>query len=196
MRISPILLISLPLIVSACASAPAIVVENYTLSLVVSDLDASVVQLRTMATAMGGFIDDSSVSYSAVEVTDGTVYQATLTMRIPLNRLQHALARMKDGAIEVAYFAASREDFTPEYGVLVARRTELEQSQAQFLTLIEEKSTLPQDASLANDLLHRIEAELDPIRSRIQHLEEEAALPHISVELMPIEVRQLAAPNP
>ena len=196
MRISPILLISIPLIASACASAPAIVIENYTLSLVVSDPESSVIELRTMATAMGGFVDDSSVSFSAVEVTDGTVSQATLTMRIPSNRLQHALARMKNGAIEVGYFSVSRQNFTPEYEVLVARRTELEQSQDQLLTLIEETSTLPQDASLANDLLHKIEAELDPIRSRIQYLEEEAALPHISVELMPIEVRQLTAPNP
>ena len=39
-------------------------------------------------------------------------------------------------AIEVAYFYVSRQPFTPEYEVLVARWTELQQSQAQLLTLI------------------------------------------------------------
>ena len=196
MRIFPLLLISLPLIASACSSVPTIVVENYTLSLVVSDADASLSQLRTMATAMGGSIDDSSVSFSAYEVPDGTVVQATLTMRIPLYRLQHALTRMKDGAIEVGYFYVSRENFTPEYELLVARRAELEQSRDELVTLIQGTSTLPQDALLANDLLHRIDSELDPVRSRIRFLEQEAALPTISVELMPIEVRRLTAPDP
>ena len=196
MRIFPILLITLPLIASACSSVPTFVVENYSLSLVVSDPDASLRQLRTMAAAMGGSIDDSSVSFSAYEVPDGTVAQATLTMRIPLYRLQHALARMKDGAMEVGYFNVSRENFTPEYELLVARRAELERSRDELVTLIEETSTVSQDALLANDLLHRIDSELDPILSRIRFLEQEAALPTISVELMPIEVRRLTAPVP
>ena len=195
MRISSVLLITLPLIVSACSSAPTIVVENYGMSLVVSDADASLRQLRTMAAAMGSSIDDASVSFSAYEVPDGTVVQATLTMRIPLNRLQQALSRMEDGAIEVGYFNVSRENFTAEYELLIARRAELERSREELVSLIEEKSTLSQDALLAGDLLHRIDSELDPILSRIRFLEQEAALPTISVELMPIEVRRLTAPD-
>ena len=190
----PLVVFLLP-IISACATAPAVVVENHTLSLVVDDPAASLEQFRTIADSTDGFIEDSSVSFSAFEVPGGTVYQATFTMRVPVHYLQQTLTRMKDGGIDVGYYYFSRQDFTLEHDILRSRRAELEQSRDDLLNLIDEKYAQPSDTILANDLLHGLESELHSVESRMQHLEDESSLPYIYVELVPIEVRRLTVPG-
>jgi len=182
-------------LVSACSTRAATVVETHSLILVVEDPAASLAQLRALARYAGGFVEDSSVSFSVYEVPRGAVYQATFTMRVPPRCMQGTLAQMEDGAIEIAYHSYSRQDFTLEHDLLESRRAEFEHSRDRLLNLIDEKYAQPTDAELANDLLQALRTELHSVESRIGQLENESSLSYIYVELIPIEVRQLTVPD-
>ena len=76
------------------------VIKNAQLSIVVIEPAVAMDEIMTMAEAMGGFVVSSNLWQTALG-SGVTVDQASITIRVPAEQLDEALAQIKAGAGEV-----------------------------------------------------------------------------------------------
>ncbi|GAF98979.1 unnamed protein product, partial [marine sediment metagenome] len=107
-----------------------LVIRNANLTLVVNDPGQSTEDIGKMAREMEGFVVSSYV-YQTTYAEDVMAVQASITIRVPVERLDEALDFIKDGSIEVRSENVSGQDVTQEYIDL--------QSQLRNLELAEEE---------------------------------------------------------
>lgn len=165
-----------------------LVIRNANLTVVVEDPAESVDEISAMAEEMGGFV----VSSSVFETTFGDsrlgepvrAEQASITIRVPSERLDDALARIKGGAVEVERQNVSGQDVTEEYTDLQSRLGNLEAAEEQLREIMASASKT-EDVLRIFEELRRIREQIEVIRGRLQYLEESARLSSISVELRP-----------
>ncbi len=165
-----------------------LVIRNANLSIVVEDPAEAVDDISAMAQEMGGFV----VSSNVFETTFGEsamrepirAEQASITIRVPSDRLEDALARIKQGAVEVERQNVTGQDVTEEFTDLESRLGNLEAAEAQLREIMA-SATKTEDVLRVFEELRRIREEIEVIRGRLQYLEQSARLSAISVELKP-----------
>jgi hypothetical protein len=141
---------------------------------------------------MGGWIVNSS-SYQTTTRSGSPVTQATVTIRVPAERLTEALERIKAGAVSVEQENITGKDVTREYTDLNSQLTNLEAAEAQ-LRKIMESSTKTDDVLAVYRELTRVRGEIEVAKGQIQYYKEAAAFSSISVTLVaneqdkPIEI--------
>ncbi|MEJ2551852.1 MAG: DUF4349 domain-containing protein [Anaerolineales bacterium] len=160
-----------------------IVIRNANLSLVVNDPTESSNQIAAMAEEMGGFVVNMNV-YQTTFDSGVEGERASITIRVPVERLDEALETIKAGAIEVRNETVSGQDVTEEYTDLQSRLRHLEAVEQQLLGFLEEARDT-EDALSVFSQLEQKQAEIEVIKGRIQYLENSARLSMISVELQP-----------
>ncbi len=161
-----------------------LVIRNASLTLVVEDPADTVTELSRMATEMGGFVVSSNVFQSTFGEARLVANQASITIRVPSERLDEALERMKAGAVEVRNENVSGQDVTQEFTDLQSRLTNLEAAEEQ-LRLIMDDAVKTEDVLRVFEDLRRVREEIEVIKGRIQYLEQSARLSAISAELIP-----------
>lgn len=168
---------------SLAAPSERIVIRNANLALVVSDPAESSQSIARMAEEMGGFVVSSNV-YKTTFDGDVEADQASITVRVPFERLDEALERIKQDAIEVQSEYVSGQDVTEEF---TDRQSELRNLQDLEEELREylRASTRTEDALAVFDRLERIRRDIEVIKGRLQYLQESARLSALSVELIP-----------
>jgi hypothetical protein len=160
-----------------------IVIRNADLSLVVSDPAESSDQIAAMAEEMGGFVVNLHVDQTIFE--SGVEGQsASITIRIPAEKLDEAIERIKENAIEVRNEEISGQDVTEEYTDLQSRLRHLEAVEQQLLGFLEDARNTEDALSVFEQLEYK-QSEIEVIKGRIQYLEESARLSRISVYLQP-----------
>ena len=102
-----------------------LVIRNAHLTLVVTDPAQSTEDISQMAQEMGGFVVSSSV-YQTTYADDVLAIQASITIRVPAERLDEALNLIKAGSIEVRSENVSGQDVTQEYIDLQSQLRNLE----------------------------------------------------------------------
>lgn len=160
-----------------------LVIRNANLTLVVNDPGQSTEDIGKMAREMEGFVVSSYV-YQTTYAEDVMAVQASITIRVPVERLDEALDFIKDGSIEVRSENVSGQDVTQEYIDL--------QSQLRNLELAEEElREIMKSASDADEVLQiyahlrQVRQEIEIIRGRIQYYDQSARMSAISLELLP-----------
>ncbi len=171
---------------SAAGSALAnrLVIKNANLSIVVDDTAASVDAISRMAESMGGFV----VSLNTFETTYGpeaqSAQQASLTIRVPSEKLTDALSQIKGMAAEVQSESVSGQDVTSEYVDLKSRLANLEAAEKQLQSIMEEATKTQDVLDVYNQLVYTRE-QIEVIKGQMKYYEEAAALSSISIELIP-----------
>jgi hypothetical protein len=160
-----------------------IVIRNANLSLVVNDPTESSDQIAAMAEEMGGFVVNMNV-YQTTFDSGVEGERASITIRVPVERLDEALETIKVGAIEVRNETVSGQDVTEEFTDLQSRLRHLEAVEQQLLGFLDEARDT-EDALSVFSQLEQKQAEIEVIKGRIQYLENSARLSMISVELQP-----------
>jgi hypothetical protein len=161
-----------------------LVIRDANLTIVVSDPTQTVEQISEMASSMGGFVVHSEVSESTYGQGDTVAKQGSITVRVPAERLDEALDRIKGGALEVRSENVSGQDVTEEYTDLQSRLRNLEQTEDQLREIMASASKT-QDVLAVLDQLRRITEEIEVIKGRIQYLDQSARLSSISVQVLP-----------
>lgn len=161
-----------------------LVIRDANLTIVVSDPTQTVEQISQMATSMGGFVVRSEVSESTYGQADIVAKQASITVRVPADRLDEALDRIKGDALEVRTENVSGQDVTEEYTDLQSRLRNLEETEDQLREIMASTSKT-EDVLAVLDQLRRITEEIELIKGRIQYLEQSARLSSISVQVLP-----------
>jgi hypothetical protein len=176
----------------AAQAQERLVIENADLAIVVKDPKARMSQITALATEFGGYVVSSNL-YQSYSATGLEVPEATIVIRVPAERLDDALARIKEGAVDIDYENRSGQDVTSQYVDLQSRLTAKQAAEAKLLEIMEE-ATRAEDVLAIYLQVQSVQTEIEQLKGQIQYLEESAAMSSISVRLIaeegtqPIEV--------
>ncbi len=166
------------------SAADRLVIRDASLTIVVADPADTVHRISQMAESMGGFVVRSEISESTYGQGDIVAKQATITVRVPAERLDEALNLIKDDTLEVRSENISGQDVTEEYTDLQSRLRNLEETEGQLREIMASTSKT-EDVLAVLDHLRQITEEIEVIKGRIQYLEQSALLSSISVQVLP-----------
>lgn len=161
-----------------------LVIRDANLTIVVSDPTQTVDEISQMATSMGGFVVQSQVFETRFGQGEVAAKQASITVRVPAERLEEALDRIKGDALEVRSENISGRDVTEEYTDLQSRLRNLEQTEEQLREIMAAASETEDVLAVLNQL-RSITEEIEVIKGRIQFLEQSSQLSSLSVEVLP-----------
>ena len=176
-------------VVSQQAAQDRLVIKNADLAIVVKDPAASMKQISDLAIEMGGFVVSSNLFQSYYGPNSIEVPEATVVIRVPSERLDEALERIKAGAVDIDYENISGQDVTSQY---VDLQSQLKAKQAAEKKLLE----ILDQAQRAEDVLaiylqvQTVQSEIEVLKGQIKYYEESAALSSISVRLIAEESSQ------
>jgi len=161
-----------------------LVIRNAFLSIVVPEPSAAVNEITALAGELGGFVVSSNVFQTTFGEAGVIADQASITIRVPSERMDEALETIKEGATEVRSENVSGEDVTQEFTDLESRLRNLEAAEEQLLDIMN-KATETEDVLSVFNQLTQIRSEIEVTQGRIQYLSESARLSAISVDLIP-----------
>lgn len=177
------------------AAQPAqerLVIENVDLAIVVKDPKARMKQISDLAKEFGGFVVSSNLSQSYTAVGK-EVPDATIVIRVPAERLDEALAKIKEGAVDIDYENRAGQDVTNQYVDLQSQLTAKEAAEKKLLEIMD-KAVKAEDVLAIYLQVQNVQTEIEQLKGQIKYLEESAALSAISIHLIaeegtqPIEV--------
>lgn len=164
-------------------SVERLIVRNATLDIVVPDTEEALDALSALVKELGGYIVESSV----YQYQEGL--RATLTFRVPAERLDEALARVRALASEVRSESVTGQDVTEEYVDLESRLRHLEATQKRLEAFLEEAEDT-QAALAVLEQLRQVDAEIEQVKGRMQYLQQAAALSMVTLTITPDELAQ------
>ncbi|MBI3359579.1 MAG: DUF4349 domain-containing protein [Chloroflexi bacterium] len=171
------------------AGAERIVIKNASLSLLVKDPAASSDEIAKLAESLGGFVISTNVYGTTYGPNNTPVKQASISIRVPAERLTEALTRIKALAVDVTSENVSGQDVTSEYTDLQSRLKNLEAAEKQLQTIMD-GATKTEDVLNVYNQLVSVREQIEVIKGQIKYYEESAAFSQVSIELVPDVVAQ------
>ncbi|MGD8812839.1 MAG: DUF4349 domain-containing protein [Anaerolineales bacterium] len=165
------------------------VTRNANLTLVVSDPAQSIDDITQMAQDMEGYVVSSNIYVTTYGEAETRTHSASITIRIPSDRLDEALSILEDDAVEVRNRNVYGQDITQEFIDNESRLRNLEAAEEQLLNIME-GATETEDVLNVFAELTRIRSEIEVIKGRLQYLQQSADTSSISIELIPDIVTQ------
>lgn len=168
------------------------VIQNADLTIVVSDPESKLSTISAMTVELGGFVVSSN-QYQNYRSNGLPVPEGSITIRIPAEKLDQALERIKSDAVEVRNENRSGQDVTQEYIDLNSQLRSLETAVTQ-LEKIMEAALETDDVLDVFSQLQYYNQQIDVIKGRIQYFEQASALSAINITLIaeatiqPIEI--------
>jgi hypothetical protein len=164
-----------------------LVIENADLAIVVKDPKTRMAEINALANEFGGFVVSSNLYQSTSFGKE--VPEATIVIRVPSERLDEALDRIKEGAIDIQYENRSGQDVTSQYVDLQARLKAKQAAEAKLLEIMDQ-ATRAEDVLAIYLQVQSVQTEIEQLIAQIKYLEESAALSAISVRLIAEEGTQ------
>lgn len=158
------------------------IIRTVTMSVIVEDTDATLAAVRTLLGDYEGYVADSN-RY----LQDDQPY-ATVTIRVPADKLDAALDRLRGLAISVVSESSSGEDVTEEYYDLEARIANLkaaEEELREMLSEVRENNGKAEDVLAIYRELTDIRGQIDSLEGRQQYLSRLSALSTVTLYISP-----------
>lgn len=154
------------------------VIKNIALQIRIDDGDfqRQFARVGTIAEQFGGFVTSSQVSE-----TDGELASGTLTLRVPVDRFEQAVARMKDLG-KVTAEDRSGQDVTKEFVDLEARLKQAKTEEAFYLRLMDQTETIS-DMIQVQGHLSGVQLRIESIQGQLNFLNDQTSFSSISVRL-------------
>jgi hypothetical protein len=166
-----------------------LVIRNANLTLVVEDPTQSADDISSLAESMGGFVVTSNVYQTTYGSSEIPTTRASITIRVPVERLNEAIDTIVEQVIEVRVKNISGEDVTREYTDLQSRLKNLEAAEEQLREIMD-NATETEDVLKVFDDLSAVRGEIEVIKGQMTYYEDSARLSAISIELIPDELAQ------
>lgn len=162
------------------AEVEQMIIWNANISLEVEDTRAAMGQVQALARELGGRTTGSE------SWLEGEQLHAQLTIRVPTEVFEEAMARLRDLALEVRRESSNSEDVTDQYVDLQSRLRHLEAKEAQLLEFLDDAEDT--EATLAvYDHLAETQGEIEQVKGRMEYLRNLSAMATINVDLHPDE---------
>ena len=170
------------------AAVERLVIQNADLSIVVADPEAKMDEIGKMAESMGGYVVTKNVFQTYTE-NNIKVPEGNITVRVPAEKLEEALDKIKADAVEVENESRSGQDVTAEYVDLKSRLKTHEQAAEQLSEILEQKTESAEVIEVFNQLVYHRE-QIEIIKGQMKYYEEAAALSAVSVRITAEETLQ------
>jgi hypothetical protein len=153
------------------------VVKTGEVTLEVDNVGEALGRVRALATEVGGYVGGSQA---------GTLDdRATLTLRIPADRFDDAIARLHELDADVVAEATREQDVTTQIVDLEARIENLEASEATYRELVA-RATEVDDILAVQSRLDQVRGEIEQMRAQLEAVEGQADLSTLTVMLVPV----------
>lgn len=185
MTLPPQALIGQPM--SAADPTGAMLVRQGEASIEVNRLDDGVSKVRQMATQLGGYVANTSVSSGTDEQ-----HAATLQIRVPTTKFD-ALLAAHPSLGKVESLSSTVEDVGAEYVDLEAREANARRMEARLLEMLTRRTGKLSEALSVEQELRRVREEIERYDARLKWLARRAALSSLDVtvhEPVPLIGRQ------
>lgn len=153
-----------------------LVVEESSMSLVVSKVQETVEMVVERAKQVGGFMVSSSLTHPEEAPF------ATVVVRVPADRFRETLSFFRTLAVKVSSENILGTDVTDEYVDIEARLATLEKTKAKFESIMDQATTVDQTLNVQRELIN-LQDQIDALKGRRKYLEQTAKLAKITVYL-------------
>ena len=157
------------------------IIKTGEVTIEVTDIAASLGRVRALAVELGGYVGGSFLG-----ARDD---YATLTLRIPADRFDDALTRLRAFDGEVLTEATREEDVTSAIVDLEARLRNLNASEEQYLDLLERTGTV-EEILAVQIRLDEVRGQIEQLEAQVKDLSEMADLATLTVSLVPSSLQQ------
>ena len=154
-------------------SQQRIIVRTIDMRMQVGEVASSLDAIAALAVEMDGFVVSSNRSRK---------HSAFVSFRVPAERLDEAVLRLRDMAVEVEREDRSSQDVTEEYFDARARLGSLEAERDAYQELFKSANQV-EDALKVRQALTQVQGEIEVLQGRINLLERTSALSLINVVL-------------
>jgi hypothetical protein len=166
------------------ASVDRLVIKNATLSIAVDDPLKSMDNITQMADAMGGFVVTADM-YQQTLSNGIQVPQVSMTIRVPVDRLDEALTTIKKETNQpIISENESSQDVTADYTDLNSRLTNMQAAENQLKEIMA-SATKTEDVLSVYTQLVSVREQIELIKGQMKYYEQSAALSSISIQLIP-----------
>lgn len=164
-----------------------IIVRTVDIALVVNDVSKSVDAVDSLAQELGGWVLRSSRN---------EIHRGFIAIRVPAERVDEAIARLRGLAHEVKSENSTSRDVTDEYVDNQARLKNLQATEEQLLKLMERTAKVKELLEVQRELTN-VQGEIERLQGRVKLLEETSAfsLINVNLELAPAEMTVDAGPD-
>jgi len=152
------------------------IVKNGYMTLEVNDIPEAIAGITGVANELNGYVVSSDQS-GTKDITYGRI-----AIRIPSDRFDEALGKLRKLAAKVPNESTSSQDVTEEYTDLQAQLRNLEATEAQYLELLK-KAEKVEDILAVQRELSNVRGQIEQIKGRIQYLERTSDMALIEVNL-------------
>jgi hypothetical protein len=153
-----------------------LIVRTSSITMVVEDVSVTIDQISKLAEDSDGYVVSSN-KYKSGEKLVGTI-----TIRVPSDDFDNAIATLRAFAEEVTYENTTAEDVTEEYVDLAAKLMNLESTEAQLLEIMKKAVTVEEILAVQKQLTATRD-EIERTKGRMHYLEQTSATSLITVQL-------------
>jgi hypothetical protein len=170
-------------------TAERLVIKNATLEIVVDAPEKSMEAIGQLAESFGGYVVSANLSQTFL--ADGReVPQASITVRVPAERLDEALARIEEESDRLPLNKnIQSQDITSDYTDLQSRLRNLEAAEEQLMEIMG-SATRTEDVLNVFNQLTSVREQIEIVKGQIQYYDQSVALSAISVVLIANEAVQ------
>ncbi|UCC63477.1 MAG: DUF4349 domain-containing protein [Anaerolineae bacterium] len=164
------------------ATQDRMIIYTVNMDLVVEDAAAALEQIESLAAEMGGFVSNSNAWKEKDQL------RARVTVRVPADKLDQALAQIRDLATDVQSESRDSDDVTDQFTDLEARLRNLRKTEGELLELLETRQEETGDTEAILEV-HRyltdIRGQIEQIQGRVNYLSNLSAMATIQISLTP-----------
>jgi len=154
-----------------------IVIRSARLAVVSKDVEQAAEALKGYAQENGGFVVNANV-----ESNEDMPPTAQVSLRIPADKLDAAVAFVRKQAVRVASESVSGEDVTEEYVDLEAKLKNLNASETQLLSIMKDARKTEDVLSVRREI-ERVRGEIDSLTGRKKYLDQSAKMSSVFVSI-------------
>jgi hypothetical protein len=161
---------------------PRIVIRNAQMTIIVADAAVAANKLASLAASTGGYVAESK------QWRENEQLRATLTLRVPAQRLDETLAAARKLSTRVESENVDANDVTQEYVDLDAQVRNLEAAEVemrQLMTTVRQRMQKAQDILEVYQHLTELRGQIEQAKGRMRYLSQLAALATVKVDLVP-----------
>jgi hypothetical protein len=157
------------------------IIYTVNLDLIVADTEASFAEIKRLAEEMGGFVSQSNMWRQEDHP------RGSMTVRVPAERLDEALAKFKALAVDVESQSRDSQDVTEEYVDLAARLENEQRTERELQELLETRSERGKTSDIleVHRELSRVRAQIEQIQGRMTYLDNLAGMATVHISLTP-----------
>lgn len=180
-------------VASNVAAGERLVIQNVNMSIVVVDPKARMEEISNLAVEMGGFVVSSNLYQSSYGPNQIEIPEGNITIRVPSERLDEALDKIKEDTVDVTSENRSGEDVTNQYVDLQSRLKAKQEAEKKLLEIMD-NATDAEDVRAIYADVQNVQTEIEVLKGQIKYYEESAALSAVTVNLIaeetvkPIEI--------